>query len=413
MRSPVPAVLILLGLCGGLIQPAQGEDRITLRFGQIANSARSVSSIALTVAQRKGFLEREGIDLKVVGLRGTQYQIEELDKGSVELSHTATPYLIQAVLAGSSSVAVVGAAANTIYSLIAQPQIKSFDDLRGKLVGLSLPVDTISIASRMLLEKHGLGDAAYRSKELVGTPVRAECLMRGECAAVPLGQPDDIVLAQKGFTKLGDSLEVIPSLQFSVIAARRDWAAANRDAVLRFTRAFAAAYRFMRDPANRDEMTRITAEIDRRAARGGARRAELLLRARPRRDAAASRDRHDGPDRGDRAARPHRRAQGPAAVRRTLRRPAIPQGRRAAVAAPIPTDLILRKRRTSRGCLEGWPRARFHPSRRVAARRSSDRMSPSREEATHPRCRCEGYPDRPGRASSKEGESWSIVAKLS
>jgi hypothetical protein len=30
---------------------------------------------------------------------------------------------------------------------------------------------------------------------------------------------------------------------------------------------------------------------------------------------------------------------------------------------------------------------------------------PSLEEATHPRCDCEGYPDWPGRASSKEGES--------
>ena len=247
-------------LCAGFVQCAHAADKITLRYGQIANSARSVSSIALAVAQRKGFLEREGIDLKVVGLRGTQYQIEELDKGNVELSHTATPYLIQAVLHGSNSVGIVGAAANTIYSLIAQPQIKSFDDLRGKLIGLSLPIDTISIASRLLLEKHGLGDQAYRSKELVGTPVRAECLTRGECAAVPLGQPDDIVLAQKGFTRLGDSLEVIPALQFSVIAARRDWALANREAVMRFTRAFGAAYRFMRDPANRDEMTRIAAE---------------------------------------------------------------------------------------------------------------------------------------------------------
>ena len=71
---------------------------------QIANSARSISSVALTVAQRKGFLEREGIDLEVVGLRGTHYQIEALDKGNVELSHTATPYLIQAVLGGSNAV---------------------------------------------------------------------------------------------------------------------------------------------------------------------------------------------------------------------------------------------------------------------------------------------------------------------
>src|SRR6266851_2465601 len=38
---------------------------------------------------------------------------------------------------------------------------------------------------------------------------------------------------------------------------------------------------------------------------------------------------------------------------------------------------------------------------------------PSLAGATHPRCGCEGYPDRPGRASSKEGESWAIIAKLS
>ena len=36
---------------------------------------------------------------------------------------------------------------------------------------------------------------------------------------------------------------------------------------------------------------------------------------------------------------------------------------------------------------------------------SADRMS-FLEEATHPRCACEGCPDRPGRASRKEGESW-------
>src|SRR5215471_13208953 len=40
-------------------------------------------------------------------------------------------------------------------------------------------------------------------------------------------------------------------------------------------------------------------------------------------------------------------------------------------------------------------------------------VCPSLEEATHPRCCGEGYPDRPGRASSKEGESWIIIAARS
>ena len=243
------------------VAAAYAQDKITLRYGEIANSARGISALAINIAQRKGFFEHEGIDIKVVGLRGTSYQVEELDKGNVEVVNTAMPYLMQAVLKGSNSVGIVGGPANQIYSLIAKPEIKSFDDLKGRMVGMSLPVDTISIGSRMLLEKHGLKEPAYRTRELVGTPVRADCLNKGECDAVPLGQPDDILFMQKGYNKLGDSLEVIPVLQFSVVAARRDWALANRDAVMRFARAIGDTYKFMREKANRDEVAKLAADM--------------------------------------------------------------------------------------------------------------------------------------------------------
>ena len=248
-------------LCVGSIGPAHSQDKITLRYGEIANSARGVSAVAINIAQRKGFLEREGIDFKVVGLRGTSFQVEELDKGNVEVVNTAMPYLIQAVLKGSNSVGIVGGPANQVYSLMAKPEIRSFDDLEGKMVGMSLAVDTISIASRLLLEKHGLKEGAYRTRELVGTPVRADCLNKGGCDAVPLGQPDDILFMQKGYNKLGDSLEVIPVLQFSVIAARRDWAQANPEATLRLARAVGGAYKFMRDKTKRDEVAALAAEM--------------------------------------------------------------------------------------------------------------------------------------------------------
>src|SRR5260221_11150470 len=45
------------------------------------------------------------------------------------------------------------------------------------------------------------------------------------------------------------------------------------------------------------------------------------------------------------------------------------------------------------------------PGSRVRGRCSPDCMS-FPEEATHPRYYGEGYPDWPGRASNKEGESW-------
>jgi ABC-type nitrate/sulfonate/bicarbonate transport system substrate-binding protein len=246
-------------LCGSIVTAAQAQT-VTLRYGQIANSARSPSSLPLYIGQRKGFFTKEGIDLKVVGLKGVQYQIEELDKGNVDVSYTALPYLIEAVLKGSDSVAVIGASANNVYTLIAQPGIKSYADLKGRTVGLSLPVDTISIATRLLLEKHGVKETDYKVKEVVSTRLRGECLAKKECDAVPMGQPNDIVLGQKGYTKLGNSLEVIPVLQFGVVAVRRAWGNANKDTVTRFARASGEAYKFMRDKAHRDEVVEIMVE---------------------------------------------------------------------------------------------------------------------------------------------------------
>jgi ABC-type nitrate/sulfonate/bicarbonate transport system substrate-binding protein len=236
-------------------------ETVTLRYGAIANSARSISSLPLYTAQRQGFLEQEGIALEIVPLPGVEHMVNAVEKGDVDVTHTATPYLIQAVLdRGFDTVAVIGGPANTVYSLIAQPGITSFADLKGKTVGVSLPADTISISTRLLLAKHGLTEPAFATKELVGTPVRSKCLTEGACAAVPLGQPEDILFQRKGFTKLGDSGEVIPELQFNVIAARRAWAAAHKDTMVRLARAFAATYRFMAEPKNREAVVAIMAE---------------------------------------------------------------------------------------------------------------------------------------------------------
>jgi ABC-type nitrate/sulfonate/bicarbonate transport system substrate-binding protein len=229
-------------------------ETATLRFGQIPSTAHAVSSLYLYVAQMQGFFARENVAVEIVQIPGgTGNMVAALDRGEVDVTQTATPYLIQAVLNGSPAAAVAGTTANPIYSLIAKPQIKDFADLKGKLIGLSLPVDTISISMRKLLALKGLNDADYRVKELVGTPVRAACLKSGECDAVPLGQPEDLIAVKDGYRRLGLSTEAVASFQFEVIAARRDSAQNHAPAIIGFVGALADAFRFIRDPAHRDD----------------------------------------------------------------------------------------------------------------------------------------------------------------
>jgi ABC-type nitrate/sulfonate/bicarbonate transport system substrate-binding protein len=254
-------ILIAVLLCGGIAQSA-AADSVTLRYGQIPSTVRSVSALYLFIAQQRGFFAREEVKIDLVPIPGgTDKMVAALDQGAVDVTQTATPYLIRAVLAGSDAVAIAGETANPIYSLIVKPDIRSFADLRDKVLGLSLPVDTISISMRKLLALKGLGEADYSVKELVGTPVRFDCLKRGECDAVPLGQPEDFLAVGHGFRRLGLSTEAVGSFQFQVVAARRSFAQANKDAVVRFVRALGAAFRFIRDGANRGAVATAIGEL--------------------------------------------------------------------------------------------------------------------------------------------------------
>ena len=60
----------------------------------------------------------------------------------------------------------------------------------------------------------------------------------------------------RGFRLLGLSTEAVPEYLYTVTAARRSWAAAHKDAIVRYVRALSAAFKFIRDPAKRDAVVR-------------------------------------------------------------------------------------------------------------------------------------------------------------
>src|SRR6202012_4004788 len=95
---------------------------------------------------------------------------------------------------------------------------------------------------------------------VVGTPARFGCLTSGECAAVPMGQPEDLAAIKKGFPRLGFTNEAGADLIFNVDMVRRAWGAEHKEAVVRFDRAMASSYQFMNDPKNRAEMVQIVKE---------------------------------------------------------------------------------------------------------------------------------------------------------
>jgi ABC-type nitrate/sulfonate/bicarbonate transport system substrate-binding protein len=229
-----------------------------VRYGQASSAARSIFSLPIVVAEREGLFQKEGLDFRVVipipG--GSDKMIAALHDDTVDVTHVATTFLVRAALAGSDAVAIAAEFNNPIYSLVARPEIGKIADLKGKLVGMADPAGSIAISMRKLLALHGVRESDIRVKTIEGTPTRLNCLRRGECAAVPLGQPQDLVAQSEGYRVLGFSTEAVPEFLYTVTAARRSWAAANKDTVTRYVRALAASFRIIRDPQRRDAVVK-------------------------------------------------------------------------------------------------------------------------------------------------------------
>jgi ABC-type nitrate/sulfonate/bicarbonate transport system substrate-binding protein len=232
---------------------------LTLRYGQAYSAARSIFSLPVAVAEREGHFAREGLQVQVLQPipGGADNQIAALHNDSVDVTHVATPFLIRAALAGSDAVAIAAEFNNPIYSLVAKPEITDFAALKGKLIGLADEYGTITLSMRKLLMLHGLPRGTFGVRVIEGTSGRLACLRRGDCDAVVLGQPQDFIALEQGYRRLGDSSEAVPELLYTVTAARRSFAQANKEAIIRYVRALSAALRFIRDGGNRDRVVAI------------------------------------------------------------------------------------------------------------------------------------------------------------
>jgi ABC-type nitrate/sulfonate/bicarbonate transport system substrate-binding protein len=252
-------------------------EMLTLRYGQAYSAARSIFSLPVTIAKNEGFFAREGLDVQLLQPipGGADNQITALHNDSVDVTHVATPFLIRAALGGSDAVAIAAEFNNPIYSAVAKPEITEIADLKGKIVGMADEYGTISLSIRRLFALHGLQRGEFGVRVIEGTSARWACLRRGDCDAVVLGQPQDLTAVAQGYRLIGTSTEAVPELLYTVTAVRRSWAQAHKETLVRYVRALAASFAFIRNVANRDKVVHTV--IQSTNASDGIARATLAL----------------------------------------------------------------------------------------------------------------------------------------
>ena len=212
-------------------------------------SSKTLGYSPLWVGTRKGFFEKQGLDVQLVLLRGMPMTVQALSAGSLHIgSGGAEPY-IDASERGLDFILTGGVINGTAQFIVAAKGIKTYEDLRGVTFGTaSLTGGTITVLREALKVKGLEYPRDYKLLVIAGgSATNLAALQSGQINATTVAVPLNYAAEEAGFNIIGKLSDGVPYFQTNVIATRRSWAEKNRPVMVRFMRGMVESLRWLHE----------------------------------------------------------------------------------------------------------------------------------------------------------------------
>lgn len=152
MRVPfwLLPIAVLLAL-GASVADSFGQTKLTIGYAAV-----SPRTTPLYLAQEQGIFAKYGIDPKIVLVRAAATLVATLVSGEMDVGYTGGTSVVGAAGQGSYLKILSAISTTLTHSLIAHPNIKRAEELRGKRFGIQNPGGTTWINTILALEFVGL-----------------------------------------------------------------------------------------------------------------------------------------------------------------------------------------------------------------------------------------------------------------
>jgi ABC-type nitrate/sulfonate/bicarbonate transport system substrate-binding protein len=213
-----------------------------------SNTPTLSGTLPLMVAQDFGFFGAEGLDVKIVLIRGGPTAMAALVGGGVDYTLVAGVAAVRAIAQNAPMQIISGLQPYMDYTLLGAKNIRSVNDLKGKVVGVTGPGGIAEFAAVEGLAKKGLvRDRDYKILYGVGnSPSRAQALESGKIQASPFSFLERLELEKKGFPTLFDIGSAIPGFPFVVIVTSKQKIENDPDEIVGVLRAIQHGLDFLK-----------------------------------------------------------------------------------------------------------------------------------------------------------------------
>lgn len=222
---------------------AQTKEKVRVALGSI-----SVNSSVIPIGKQAGLFAKHGIDVEPIYMGGGMNSLAAVTSGSVQFLAAGSTATISARLGGADITMLAVQSNKFDYTLFVNSEIKSPEDLRGKIVTGTRPGASADSALRLVLRKWGLEP----DKDVIFISVaesqqgRLNALYRGSVSATVLAPPFDSMARQLGLRELADLRKLDVEYSGTSIAATGGYVKSHPAAVENFLKGYIESLHFMR-----------------------------------------------------------------------------------------------------------------------------------------------------------------------
>ena len=221
----------------------------------------TLANLAQYAALSQGYYSKRGLDVELVGTPNSDETRQGLAQGRYQIAHGGVDNAVAQAEDDKTDLFIFMGGNNGFNSLMVQPEIRSYEDLRGKTMAVDSPVTAFAILMYKMLEVKGIKRSDFMVKAVGGSPQRFQALSKDKTYAGAILNPPFTLQAQDaGLKELAAAVDVVGPYQSDGGWVLRSWAKGNEDTLARYIQANIEGMRFALNPANTPAMSTIVAE---------------------------------------------------------------------------------------------------------------------------------------------------------
>jgi ABC-type nitrate/sulfonate/bicarbonate transport system substrate-binding protein len=209
-------------------------------------------------AIEQGFFREQNLAVELATTPSSVFQAQKIAEGAFDIAFTAFDNVVAysegqgAPEGGNPDYCVIMGATQLELSFVVVPEIKSFQDLKGRSIALDALSTGFAFVLYDMLERGGLNKADYSFAAVGATPQRWQSVKDGQHAGTLTIEPFTSIAKRSGFNVLSASTQLYDSYQGGIVAARRSWLRKNPEHAKAFIRGYLKGLAWTLDPGNRD-----------------------------------------------------------------------------------------------------------------------------------------------------------------